>query len=130
MRRRGLACPDDNTNVPCTDAGELEALLSSRLRDGYCVSDSDFDQVYPRAAREVSSAFWTPVSVALRVARLLVQGSPTRVLDVGSGVGKFCIVGAAATGASLVGVEHREHFVCTARETARLVGVSSARFVH
>ena len=40
---------------------------------------------------------WTPVHVARRAAQFLVTGPETRVLDVGSGPGKFCLVGALAT---------------------------------
>jgi hypothetical protein len=104
--------------------------LASKLREGRAVTDSEFDRVLPRAAREVAAAFWTPVSVARRAAELLVHNRRSKVLDIGSGVGKFCIVGAASTGSSFVGVEHREHFVLTARAAARKIGVISALFVH
>jgi SAM-dependent methyltransferase len=86
--------------------------------------------VFPSAARKVSSQFWTPVTVALRAARLLVEEGARRVLDVGSGVGKFCIVGAASTGATFVGVEHRDHFVAVARDAARRIGAPTAHFIH
>jgi SAM-dependent methyltransferase len=104
--------------------------VTSRLREGDHVDDVDFDDVFPFAARKISSAFWTPVSVAQRAAELLVDSRSTRVLDVGSGVGKFCIVGAASTGATFVGIEHREHFVDVARDAAYRLGVRSAHFIH
>jgi predicted RNA methylase len=121
---------------PAADGAPAPALLpelhglASRLREGADVADSEFDQVFPFAARKVSSSFWTPVSVAKRAAELLVQGAATRVLDVGSGVGKFCIVGAASTDATFVGVEHRPHFVHWARDAARHLEVPSAHFIH
>ena len=111
--------------APAPDFGALGA----RLRE-YGVTDAEFDRVFPASARDVSSEYWTPVAVAQRAASLLVQEGCRRVLDVGSGVGKFCIVGAAFTGATFVGVEHRGHFVATAREAARRIGVSSAEFIH
>jgi hypothetical protein len=49
-----------------------------------------------------------------------------RILDIGSGVGKFCIVAAAATaamGARITGVEHRAHLVAVARRAATRLGV-------
>jgi SAM-dependent methyltransferase len=110
-------------------ASELRGL-TARLREGSCVADAEFDEVFPFFARKASSKFWTPVSVARRAAQLLVQEGSTRVLDVGSGVGKFCIVGAASTNATFVGVEHRAHFVDVAREAACRTGVASAHFVH
>jgi hypothetical protein len=103
--------------------------LSLRLREGP-YDDAEFDEVLPVAARKLSSAFWSPVAVARRAAELLVQGASTRVLDVGSGVGKFCIVGAASTNATFVGIEHRRHLVDLAMEAARRLGVRSAQFIH
>src|SRR6185437_914320 len=76
-------------------AGAREALLR-RLKNA-TLTDSDFDAIYPAPVRRVSASFWTPVSVAVRAADLLVDDPSTRVLDIGSGVGKFCIVGAAFT---------------------------------
>jgi SAM-dependent methyltransferase len=99
------------------------------LREGR-IGDDGFDDVYPMHVRAISSTFWTPVRVAVRASQLLVRDAATRVLDVGSGAGKFCIVGAATTGAQFVGIEHRVHLVETARSAAARVGVTNAQFVH
>lgn len=104
--------------------------LAQRLRDGRKVFDFELDRVFSLELRKVSSFFWTPVSVALRAAELLVDGPATRVLDVGSGIGKFCLIGAAATGASFTGVEHRERFVRAARDAADRMGLGGVSFVH
>lgn len=141
----GIACPAvdragalERSVDPTSEAGQAHESfaaarvrdLASRLASQQFVSDLDFDDVFPLAARMVSYWFWTPVAVALRAAGLLARAPCRRVLDVGSGVGKFCIVGAAATGVTFVGVEHREHLVRAARQAARLVGIASAEFVH
>jgi SAM-dependent methyltransferase len=103
--------------------------LADQLRLEAAVPDADFDAIYPEAVREVSSRFWTPVEVAMRAAQLLVTDRATRVLDIGAGVGKFCIVGALSTGASFTGVEHRGHLVDVARLAAAHVGARRAKFV-
>lgn len=59
----------------------------------------------------------------MRAARLLADRPRARILDIGSGVGKFCIVARAATGALVTGVEHRDHLVTVARRAARRLGV-------
>jgi predicted RNA methylase len=61
---------------------------------------------------------WTPVAAALAAARWLAARPGARLLDIGSGVGKFCIVAAAATRARVSGVEHRRHLVTIARDAA------------
>jgi SAM-dependent methyltransferase len=78
----------------------------------------------------MSSSFWTPVSVATRAAELLVRCASTRVLDVGSGAGKFCIVGAAVTGAIFVGIERWAPLVHTARSATERLGIDRASFLH
>jgi SAM-dependent methyltransferase len=102
----------------------LEAVHSD---DGN--ADAEFDHAYPRGIRAVSARFWTPVRVAVRAAELLVkENANARILDIGSGVGKFCIVGAAATGATFVGVEHRARLVSMATLAAEAFGVETVRF--
>ena len=102
--------------------------LRKRLRDRGPVSDADFDAVYPLGIRHVSATFWTPVAVAMRAAELLVASPASRILDVGSGVGKFCIVGASVTGATFAGIEQRAHLVRVAEWAAKRLAVDTAHF--
>jgi predicted RNA methylase len=93
-------------------------------------SDAEFDRVYPESIQRLSALHWTPVSVAARAAAILVRAGSTRILDVGSGAGKFCIVGAQVTSARFVGLERRQHLVDIAGGAAMKLGVSRATFVH
>src|SRR3954471_8285376 len=81
-------------------------------------SDVEFDDVYDPEIRALSPQHWTPVQVAARAATLLTQAGATRILDVGSGAGKFCIAGALSTDAHFTGVERRGRLVETARRAA------------
>ena len=93
-------------------------------------SDLEFDAAYDDKIRDLSEQHWTPVRVAARAAQLLTHAGATRILDVGSGVGKFCIVGALSTDAHFVGVEWRRNLVEIARRTALGFGAVRATFVH
>lgn len=110
----------------------MPELLSmvSRLRAGDETKDNDFDLVFPEWARRLSDVHWTPVEVARRAARQLAVDSRTRILDIGSGVGKFCLVGALTTHATFVGIEQRENLIDVARQTAQRYDVVRARFRH
>lgn len=93
--------------------------------------DDIFDHQLPRRMRMKSAVHFTPVSVARCAARLLVHRSGMRILDVGSGPGKFCVVAACeAPTATFVGVELRPHLVQAANRLASRVGVTNVRFVH
>jgi predicted RNA methylase len=117
--------------APTEDHVNPDVLLRVRdaLANGGHVADADFDAAYPRHVRAVSAQYWTPCAIARRAAELLVVDPSTQVLDIGSGAGKFCIVGAATTGARFIGVEHRPALVRVARRTAETFGVRGARFL-
>ena len=103
---------------------------SCGLALGEVVSDPEFDLLLPPELRRAGEDHWTPAETAQRAAQLLTEHGATRVLDVGSGVGKFCIIGALTTGASFTGVEQRPHLVAAGRELVRRHAIPRVRFIH
>ncbi len=99
--------------------------IARALRSGVLVDDRVFDAIYPLSARVRSTLYWTPVEVAVRAASLLANRAGATILDIGSGVGKFCIVASASAHADVRGIEHRPHLIDIAREAARRVGVTA-----
>ena len=97
--------------------------------DDILASDVEFDAIYDDRTRQLSPQHWTPIRVAARAARLLTETGATRILDVGSGAGKFCIAGALSTNAHFLGVERREHLVHIASGAASRLGATRATFV-
>ena len=59
-----------------------------------------------------------------------MTGAKTRVLDIGSGPGKFCAVGAAATEGHFTGVEQRENLVSAAKMMVRHYGLPRVEIAH
>jgi len=102
-----------------------ERRIARSLRCGSVVADEVFDEVFPPAVRARSSLYWTPVEVAVRAANLLANKAGATILDIGSGVGKFCIVACAAVNAKVHGIEHRPHLVDISREAAAKLGVAA-----
>jgi SAM-dependent methyltransferase len=100
------------------------------LRAGRELSDAEFDRIYPEWVRRLSDPHWSPLDVALRAAELLADHSSGRILDIGSGAGKFCLIGALTTRATFVGIEQRGDLVDIARLTARRCGASRTQFLH
>lgn len=92
--------------------------------------DDQFDDQLPRRMRMKSSIHFTPVTVARLAATLLAPRAGMRVLDVGAGPGKFCVIAAQEVpNARFVGVEIRPHLVQVARKLAARAGVANASFV-
>jgi predicted RNA methylase len=101
------------------------------VRCGSPLEDHDFDAVYSTRLRTLSRVHWTPLAVARRALEWLAPGPSDTVLDIGSGVGKFCLIGAITTGAQFCGVECRAELVAAADRAARLVAAGPrAQFVH
>ncbi len=105
--------------------------VGEALRQRAAVSDAELDQVFPDELRDRSHLHWTPVAVAIRAAELLAPTADTRVLDVGAGVGKLCLVGALVTGAMWWGIEQDAVQVAAANRAAWALDVTHrTRFVH
>ncbi|MDD5200599.1 MAG: class I SAM-dependent methyltransferase [Terrimicrobiaceae bacterium] len=92
--------------------------------------DDHFDLIFPPEIRALSHRHWTPVSVACRAAEFLVSRPGTRVLDIGCGPGKFCIVGALTTPGHFTGVEQRGRLGSIARSMIEEAGIPNARIIH
>jgi tRNA A58 N-methylase Trm61 len=96
----------------------------------YALEDNRFDLVYPPEIRELSHVHWTPVMVARKAADFLVSEPGTRVLDIGCGAGKFCIVGALTTAGQFTGVEQRKRLSDLARTTIEQANIPNAEIIH
>lgn len=102
--------------------------LRRDLELGLLPSDDEFDSIYPTRMRELSNVHWTPVEVAAEVSRFLVRDEDSSVLDVGSGVGKFCLVSAMVSQGRYLGVERRGDLVNLARYVSKQFHLSNVLF--
>ncbi len=82
----------------------------------HAFKDDEFDQIYPASVSALSTCHWSPVNVCRMAAQFLVTDPGTRVLDIGCGPGKFCVIGATTTQGHFTGVEQRKRLVKTACE--------------
>jgi SAM-dependent methyltransferase len=103
--------------------------VSALLQSGYLVRDEEFDRVYDGRWREPSATHWSSTRIIQRVVTLLSLREGEVVLDVGSGVGKFCLVGALITPAQFVGIERRPGLVEAAEHARRRLRAERARFL-
>jgi len=120
------------TRAPGDPGNERVAArrLAQALRDGHCPPDAAFDRFLPASLRDLSPQHWTPLPVVKRASEWLDSLGVSRVVDIGSGAGKFCVAGALFSRCSFVGLEPRLSRVASARTLARLFGVDDrVRFV-
>lgn len=105
-------------------------MIFERLRLGYSIDDEDFDKIYSRTMRKVSDIHFTPVEVARAAAEFLVRVPGTQVLDVGSGAGKFCMIGASCTNGLFTGIEQRKYLCLYANFLSKYHRLSNTTFIH
>lgn len=93
-------------------------------------ADVVFDRFLPFEYRLASRHYWSPLRVVARAAQWLEELNIASVIDIGSGVGKFCIAAALATRARFVGIEHRAELIAVARGLASMLELETrVRFV-
>tara|TARA_R110002033_G_scaffold72897_1_gene124148 strand:- start:100119 stop:100715 length:597 start_codon:yes stop_codon:yes gene_type:complete len=94
------------------------------------IGDNLFNTLYPLPIKKLSEFHWTPVEVAKLAANYLVDKPKCKILDIGSGAGKFCLIGAASTNGLFYGVEQREGLVKLSQRIAKTHHIKNVEFIH
>jgi hypothetical protein len=105
-----------------------ERAIAAQLAAGLMVTDARFDRLLPPELVRLAGLHFTPVAVARRAAAWLTCDGAGEVADLGAGVGKLCLVGAATTPARFTGLELRAGLVQVARDLARRLDLPRAQF--
>jgi SAM-dependent methyltransferase len=94
-------------------------------------TDAEFNQLFPAAIQQLASQHWTTLTVAKRAANFLAAEPHVRILDIGSGVGKFCLTAAHYKPAAFYyGIEQRKSLVTVADAVKKLIGVTNVTFIN
>ena len=94
-------------------------------------SDAKLERLYPEAIRSLSRMHWSPLYVTQKVVSYLAVNDRVKVLDIGSGVGKFCLAGAFyKPTVSFYGVEQRKKLIEHAEAARIALGLQNVYFSH
>lgn len=102
----------------------------NKLKQKISVNDEEFDSIFPEEVREHSNRHFTSVFLSQKAAEYLATSEDIRILDIGSGTGKFCLVGALYTDAHFTGVEYRKYQSEIASDCARIYKIPNANFLN
>ncbi|HTJ14344.1 MAG TPA: methyltransferase domain-containing protein [Dinghuibacter sp.] len=95
------------------------------------LSDQYLNSLYPVSIQEHARLHWTPLPVARKAALFLAGTDQSIVLDIGSGVGKFCLGAAAyAPDTYFFGVEQRKELVEHANAAKKELRINNVTFLH
>jgi len=93
--------------------------------------DDAFDMHFSPRVKKLSKVHWSPLPVVQKAAAFLAPHPGCRIIDIGSGVGKFCIAAAHHYPESeFHGVEQRESLHLTAERSKALSGLENVHFMH
>lgn len=92
-------------------------------------TDSGFNDLFPREIQRYARRHWTPLDIINLSIDFLAEKN-SKVLDIGSGVGKFCLTGAYyAPNAHFYGIEQRHNLVDLAVKAQKELGIENATFI-
>lgn len=94
-------------------------------------ADAKFHQRYPEPIRALARMHWSPLYIVQKTVSYLAPNDKVRVLDIGSGVGKFCLAGAFyKPSVSFFGVEQRKNLIEHAETLRKELGFQNVHFIH
>jgi SAM-dependent methyltransferase len=107
-------------------------LSEKRMHTGnWFDHDIRFNQLYPSSIQLLARHHWTPLVIARKAASFLASENEARILDIGSGVGKFCLAAAFhKPHAFFTGIEQRENLVHHANAANEILHLENALFIH
>jgi SAM-dependent methyltransferase len=111
------------------EEGVLAQSLKRQLLNGTEVLDDTFDLLYSPDIRRFSQVHFTPIVVASKAAEILKQMKVERVLDIGSGSGKFCILTGIFNEMEVTGVEQRDFLGSAAKKAKNAFRLPNVNFV-
>ncbi|MES2376028.1 MAG: class I SAM-dependent methyltransferase [Bacteroidota bacterium] len=109
---------------------ENKRMVDELLNPSLFRHDANFDDLYPEHIQELSPMHWTPVDIAKKAGDFLSIPN-TRVLDIGSGVGKFCLTaGFFHPETMFYGIEQREELYTFAEIAREEIDLPNVHFIH
>jgi SAM-dependent methyltransferase len=108
-----------------------DTYIKKNTKENPFSSDILFDNLYPVPIQILSKQHWTPIDTAVKVANFLAGEEKESILDIGSGVGKFCLIAAHHTpNAVYYGIEQRKSLIKHANEAKTQLGLDNVSFIH
>jgi len=108
----------------------LSSEIIQNIQAGKPVEDIEFDQIYPPRIRALSKVQWSSIEVARRIAFLVGTNSTARFIDIGSGVGKLCVLLSLLTDMEIYGIEQREDLFSVSRTVVKNNHLKNIYLIH
>ncbi len=95
----------------------------------YLSSDCRFNELFPYEIQKCAKRHWTPIDV-IDISIDFLADKNCKILDIGSGIGKFCLTGAHyAPQSHFYGVEQRPNLVDLAIRAQKKLSINNVTFI-
>src|ERR1700693_5043534 len=69
-------------------------ISTTRYLDYIFETEERFCQLYPLTVQKLDKLHWSPLTIIWEAVKFLAKEKDAKILDIGSGAGKFCLAGA------------------------------------
>ena len=108
----------------------MDKIYVKNAKEKWFENDDTFHQLYTKKIQLLAKKHWTPIEVARIAAEFLVSEKNEKILDIGSGAGKFCLVaGHYKPNAFFYGVEQRKSLIEVAENAQIKLGLDNVFFI-
>jgi SAM-dependent methyltransferase len=94
------------------------------------LTEENFNSCLPDYLQNRSKRFFTPLYIAQTATEWLTEDGRKCVLDIGAGVGKFCLAGATYSDSFFCGIEYRSSLAKIANELVIKFNIANAIIQH
>jgi SAM-dependent methyltransferase len=109
----------------------MSFIPTAQYLDHIFESEQSFCQLYSLPIQQLDKIHWSPLAVIYKATQFLAVKKEARILDIGSGAGKFCLAGAYyKPSAYFYGVEQRLYLITHAESAREKLGRLSVTFMH
>jgi SAM-dependent methyltransferase len=96
----------------------------------YELTEIGFNNLLPHDLKQATQTYFTPIEVAQTAATWLTENNEQKILDIGAGVGKFCVAAARCSNSHFYGVEYRKSIVDIGNELFKHFEIDNATMIH
>jgi SAM-dependent methyltransferase len=105
--------------------------LRKAIREIFFDSDEQFNRLFPIHIQNLAKSHWTKLEIITKAVEFLAVEHNTKILDIGSGVGKFCLAAAwQSPDVQYFGIEQRRTLYEHALMAQKALAIDNVTFVH
>ena len=94
------------------------------------LTEIGFNNLLPDYLKFASRLYFTPIDVAQQAAFWLTENGEKKILDIGAGVGKFCVVAANNFECHFYGIEYRKSLTQIGKHIAKHYNLNNVTLMH